>query len=126
MFLIVEEMSRGNIASIFGDLFQLLDRGTDGNSEYSINNDMISHYFERKAISINKIYLPANLHIIGTVNTSDQNVHVMDTAFKRRFDLIYVDVDCKRRKTNQLLNSYEFSFNDGKQFEWNKLLYELE
>lgn len=126
VFLIVEEMSRGNITSIFGDLFQLLDRGTDGNSEYSINNDMISHYFERKAISINKIYLPANLHIIGTVNTSDQNVHVMDTAFKRRFDLIYVDVDPVRdEKTNQLLNSYEFSFNDGKQFEWNKLYMSL-
>ena len=122
IFLIVEEMTRGNIASIFGDLFQLLDRDKFGISEYSINNDLISHYFERKAIDINKIYLPLNLHIIGTINTSDQNVNVMDTAFKRRFDLIYVDVEPVRdRDSNELLNTFVFTFNDGKEFEWNKL-----
>ena len=89
VFLIMEEMSRANIAAVFGDLFQLLDRNKDGNSEYAIDNPLIARYVfagEHKT----KIYLPSNLMIVGTVNTSDQNVYVMDTAFKRRFEWRYV------------------------------------
>ncbi|MCC9893952.1 hypothetical protein HK142_08925, partial [Streptococcus agalactiae] len=79
IFLIVEEMSRGNIASIFGDIFQLLDRDKNGLSEYSVNNDLIIQHFDEKGINIGKkIFLPRNFHIIGTVNTSDQNVNVID------------------------------------------------
>lgn len=125
IFLVVEEMSRGDIASIFGDIFQLLDRDEKGISEYSINNDSISYWLEKSGIELKKIYLPANFHILGTVNTSDQNVNVIDTAFKRRFDFIYVSVDPSIDDgNNEPLNEFVFELKDGNElvkFEWNKL-----
>ena len=124
IFLIVEEMSRGNIASIFGDIFQLLDRDKNGLSEYSINNDLIIQYFNEKGINIGKkIFLPRNFHIIGTVNTSDQNVNVIDTAFKRRFEFVYVDVS-PVSKDGTIMNEYVFTLAN-KEFEWNKLYMSL-
>ena len=124
VFLIVEEMSRGNIASIFGDIFQLLDRDENGVSEYSINNDLIIQYFDEKGINIGKkIFLPRNFHIIGTVNTSDQNVNVIDTAFKRRFEFVYIDVS-PVYKDGINLSEYVFTLED-KEFEWNKLYMSL-
>lgn len=125
IFLIVEEMSRGNITSIFGDIFQLLDRDENGVSEYSINNDLIIQYFDEKGINIGKkIYLPRNFHIIGTVNTSDQNVNVIDTAFKRRFEFLYVDVSPISDENGKFMNGYTFTLTD-KKFEWNKLYMSL-
>lgn len=124
IFLVIEEMSRGDIASIFGDIFQLLDRDANGVSEYSINNDSISYWLKKNKNDITKIYLPANLHILGTVNTSDQNVNVIDTAFKRRFDFIYVSVDPAHNEKGELLNEFTFElYAEGKtlEFEWNKL-----
>lgn len=124
IFLVIEEMSRGDIASIFGDIFQLLDRDANGVSEYSINNDSISYWLKKNKNDIKKIYLPANLHILGTVNTSDQNVNVIDTAFKRRFDFIYVSVDPAHNEKGELLNEFTFElYAEGKtlEFEWNKL-----
>lgn len=95
VYLVIEEMSRGDCAAIFGDVFQLLDRyktGVNmGYSRYFINNKMISK--DIIALPGDTVRLPANLHILGTVNTSDQNVFVMDTAFKRRFDWEYVSPD---------------------------------
>ncbi|MFS5874199.1 hypothetical protein STO36_02310 [Streptococcus agalactiae] len=124
IFLIVEEMSRGNIASIFGDIFQLLDRDKNGLSEYSINNDLIIQHFDEKGINIGKkIFLPRNFHIIGTVNTSDQNVNVIDTAFKRRFEFVYVDVS-PVSKDGTIMNEYVFTLAN-KEFEWNKLYMSL-
>lgn len=95
VFLILEEMSRGNCSAIFGDVFQLLDREKEGPScgfsKYFINNDIISK--DIIAITNSHVKLPPNLNIIGTVNTSDQNVYVMDTAFKRRFEWEYVGTE---------------------------------
>lgn len=112
IFLILEELSRANVAAVFGDIFQLLDRSTDGSSEYSIDNDSILQGIEDIYQSYviegtqderevyqgckdrgKKIFIPSNLFIIGTVNTSDQNVFVMDTAFKRRFEFDYMDAN---------------------------------
>lgn len=112
IFLILEELSRANVAAVFGDIFQLLDRSVDGSSEYSIDNDSILQGIEDIYQSYvvedteddrevyggygdrgNKIFIPNNLFIIGTVNTSDQNVFVMDTAFKRRFEFEYMDAN---------------------------------
>ena len=121
IFLIIEEMSRGDVASIFGDIFQLLDRDENGYSEYSINNDLISHYFYDENIDIgNKIFLPRNFHIIGTVNTSDQNVNVIDTAFKRRFEFVFVNVSPIETDSKTFVNSFVFKLA-SKEFEWNKL-----
>lgn len=91
IYLILEEMSRANVAAVFGDLFQLLDRKKGGASEYSINNTDIAKYvyFDPN----HPVFLPSNMIIIGTVNTSDQNVFVMDTAFKRRFNWKYVSTN---------------------------------
>lgn len=95
VFLVIEEMSRGNVAAIFGDIFQLLDRDDNFESEFSIDNKNILEYLNKCKILTenNKIYLPRNFNILGTVNTSDQNVYVMDTAFKRRFMFEYVNVE---------------------------------
>lgn len=130
IFLVIEEMSRGNIASIFGDVFQLLDRKKDGSSAYSINNSLISDFLNKPIEDggiekyIEKIFLPRNLHIFGTVNTSDQNVNVIDTAFKRRFNFIYSDVEPVKDKEGNFLNSFTFKVGDN-EFEWNKFYMSL-
>lgn len=91
IYLILEEMSRANTAAVFGDLFQLLDRDEDEKSEYSINNKDIAEYVYGDPA--HPVTIPSNLTLYGTVNTSDQNVYVMDTAFKRRFEWKYVSTD---------------------------------
>lgn len=89
-YLIVEEINRGNAPAIFGEVFQLLDRIDDeeseypvGTSEYAITNANIAQivYGDEKR----KVRLPSNFSIIGTMNTSDQNVFTLDTAFQRRW-----------------------------------------
>jgi len=111
IFLVLEEMSRANVAAVFGDLFQLLDRDDAGESEYKIRNDLIAEYV-RKMVGVNfennNIYLPSNLYIYGTVNTSDQNVFVMDNAFKRRFEFEYVGTEPIAEDETHYKNEYEF------------------
>ena len=123
VYLILEEMSRGDIASIFGDIFQLLDRDDTGKSMYGINNKSIYEYLILNgAIKPGyKIVIPKNLHIIGTVNTSDQNVNVIDTAFKRRFDFKYVGVEPIKTDTNDYVNNFSIDFTDNNKYEWAKL-----
>lgn len=106
VYLVLEELSRANVSAVFGDLFQLLDRDT-GKSEYTINNPLIAKEVYQltdediKSGQANtNIYLPNNLYIYGTVNTNDQNVFVMDTAFKRRFDWIYISTKPENEKNN--------------------------
>lgn len=85
--LVIEELNRGSAASIFGDIFQLLDR-KKGVSEYAITNVNIINYLKEKFEGIytfDNIKLPGNLSIFATMNTSDQNVFTLDTAFKRRW-----------------------------------------
>ena len=100
VYLIIEEINRGNSAAIFGDLFQLLDRLKEnngqficGDSEYPINNVFIEDYLAKKNVTYkgNKIYIPHNLTILATMNTSDQNIFPLDTAFKRSC-LLYTSI----------------------------------
>ena len=95
IYLIIEEINRGNAAAIFGDTFQLLDRLKEdkngrvvGDSEYPISNTFIEDYFEENSVPYTKgqIFIPHNLTLLATMNTSDQNVYPLDTAFKRRWD----------------------------------------
>ena len=94
VYLIIEEINRGNAAAIFGDTFQLLDR-KNGDSEYPINNEFIESYLRENLENIEnlpsnynleRIMIPHNLTIFATMNTSDQNVFPLDTAFKRRWN----------------------------------------
>lgn len=91
--LIIEEINRGNASAIFGDIFQLLDRDKNGNSKYEINNETLIDYLNSDKeynFSLEKIVIPSNLWLIGTMNTSDQNVFTLDTAFKRRWKMEYI------------------------------------
>ena len=89
VYLVVEELNRGNAPAIFGDIFQLLDRNDNGISEYAITNINIRDYLNKELNSnFDKIKIPGNLYIYATMNTSDQNVYTLDTAFKRRWQFV--------------------------------------
>jgi len=111
-FLIIEEINRGNCAQIFGDLFQCLDRDDNGFSKYEITCDKdlaiyLKSQFEKspnleavanykafiKTDDFDKILLPNNLYILATMNTSDQSLFPMDSAFKRRWDWEFVPIN---------------------------------
>lgn len=84
-FLVIEEINRGNAPAIFGDIFQLLDRDEKGSSEYAITNaDIATVVYENEN---HKVKIPSNLTILCTMNTSDQNVFTLDTAFQRRWNM---------------------------------------
>lgn len=141
-FLIIEEINRGNCAQIFGDLFQLLDRNEYGFSDYPIVADKdMQKYLEKEfegweitnKDEINQLYgeanmvnlimkgerlvLPSNLYIWATMNTSDQSLFPIDSAFKRRWDWKYVPIrEGRDKETNAKLNWY---INTGdKQYNW--------
>lgn len=91
--LIIEELNRGNAPAIFGEIFQLLDRNDDGTSKYAIYNREISkdlYDTEQQERPNEPIKLPPNLTIVATMNTSDQNVFTMDTAFQRRWQMKHI------------------------------------
>ena len=141
-YLIIEEINRGNCAQIFGDLFQLLDRNEYGFSDYPIvadkdmqkylekefegweitNKDKINQlYGETNMVSLimkgERLVLPSNLYIWATMNTSDQSLFPIDSAFKRRWDWKYVPIrEGRDKETNAPLNWY---INTGdKQYDW--------
>lgn len=117
VYLVLEELSRANVAAVFGDLFQLLDRN-EGKSEYTITNALIAKYIY-KDNKYTKIYIPKNLMILGTVNTNDQNVFIMDTAFKRRFEWEYVSTKpVSDDKTHLILNNPKIKIGDNIQINW--------
>ena len=126
-FLIIEEINRGNCAQIFGDLFQLLDRGNDGYSEYAIkaDKDLQKHLckaFEDVEIADypnvktgKELLLPGNLYIRATMNTSDQSLFPIDSAFKRRWDWKYAPITKGNDNGTELNWMIEV---DGNQYDW--------
>lgn len=96
--LVVEEINRANVAAVFGDVFQLLDRDGDNISEYPIatTNDMRTYLAEQLGVdesAVETIKIPDNMFIWATMNSADQGVFPMDTAFKRRWDFTYLGID---------------------------------
>lgn len=116
VYLIIEEINRGNCAQIFGDLFQLLDRKKNGESEYPIVPDSeLSRYLEKKGVKpYTELRLPANLHIYATMNTSDQSLFPMDSAFKRRWAMEYVPIDYENEKAK----TFTITLDNGKTYRW--------
>lgn len=130
--LIVEEINRGNAPAIFGDIFQLLDR-KNGVSEYGIKNVQVTDYlndynFGKDGADLyyhfDEIKIPGNLYIYATMNTSDQNVYTLDTAFTRRWDKVKIpnnfvkkdDKDYFKKRyvpgTNVLWKTFADAIND--------------
>ena len=134
IYLVIEEINRGNCAQIFGDLFQLLDRGDEGFSEYPIvaDKDLQKHLAkafvdmpylnapaiggmtaEEVAVKIRKgeiLLLPKNLYIWATMNTSDQSLFPIDSAFKRRWNWCYVPISDQKK-------GYKIAVN-GNYYDW--------
>lgn len=105
--LVVEEINRANMAAVFGDIFQLLDRDDKNVSEYAIyaSEDMKKYLAKElggSAENYNEIKLPDNMFIWATMNSADQGVFPMDTAFKRRWDFTYLGVNANE---NQITNA---------------------
>ena len=137
-FLIIEEINRGNCAQIFGDLFQLLDRNDEtGLSDYPISPDEDIQKFlltdkkfgfaaltdEQKAAIPKEVLagelmiLPKNLHIWATMNTSDQSLFPIDSAFKRRWDWQYMPISDGKKGWKIVAN--------GKQYDWWQFLQKM-
>ena len=96
--LVIEEINRANVAAVFGDVFQLLDRGDDEVSEYPIQaSEDIKKYLAGELggnpDDYAEIRIPDNMFIWATMNSADQGVFPMDTAFKRRWDFTYLGID---------------------------------
>jgi 5-methylcytosine-specific restriction enzyme B len=85
--IIIEEINRANAAAVFGDMFQLLDRNSNGEGEYSISlQEEVKDYLKEEGLTVEKLKIPSNFYIWATMNSADQGVVPLDSAFKRRFD----------------------------------------
>ena len=128
-YLVIEEINRGNCAEIFGEIFQLLDR----TSNYTVSpTKELKEYLENEAFKdkvhsgiINGLKLPPNLSILATMNTSDQSLFPMDSAFKRRWDweyipICYTPIDDFKKKNVSF--DYEIDIEDGEKYSWIKFI----
>ena len=92
-FLVIEEINRGNAPAIFGDIFQLLDRNDDGSGKYHISNYDMAKVVFGDSHEDEVIRIPENLMLLATMDTSDQNVFTLDTAFQRRWEMHLIKND---------------------------------
>lgn len=129
VYLIIEEINRGNCAQIFGDLFQLLDRDTNGKSEYTIKADADLKSFleeglgeDNPGIKDGELCLPSNLYIYATMNTSDQSLFPIDSAFKRRWDWEYEPIKYKNTDWKIAIDGTEYSWTSFQRIVNEKIL----
>lgn len=116
--LIIEEINRAmNPAAVFGDMFQLLDRDMFGKGEYAIScSEEMRRYLDKEGLSkLSKLYLPPNFYIWATMNSADQGVHPLDSAFQRRWNPEYIDIN----DNEELIINYDVHINGYGQCKWN-------
>lgn len=125
--LLIDELNRGECAAIFGDIFQLLDRDEAGTSEYGITiKPELRKYFVDREINFDiknngKLYLPSNLSLVATMNTSDQSLYPIDAAFKRRWDWIACPINFDELKA--AYPNQEIFMSDGhEKWSWESLI----
>jgi 5-methylcytosine-specific restriction endonuclease McrBC GTP-binding regulatory subunit McrB len=113
--LVIEELNRANPAAVFGDVFQLLDRENNGESRYriSISEDIKDYLFEEN-LKIDTLKIPGNMYIWATMNSADQGVYHMDSAFKRRWTPEYIGIN----ENSEGIESIKIILN-GKECFWN-------
>ena len=123
--LIIEEINRANVAAVFGEIFQLLDRNDDNVSEYPIQTSEDIRNYLAKELGGNpsdyaQIRIPDNMFIWATMNSADQGVFPMDTAFKRRWDFTYLGIDDNDSDIQGKVVKIKIG-NTEKDIEWNSL-----
>ena len=123
--LLIEEINRANVAAVFGDVFQLLDRDEHGVSEYPIQtSEDVKKYLNEELGELSgdfsTLRIPDNMFIWATMNSADQGVFPMDTAFKRRWEFQYIGIN----ENDSDLNEKYVTFGSSeyrKRVEWNSL-----
>lgn len=143
--LLIEEINRANTAAVFGDFFQLLDRNIKGESEYPIStseevrmylnmefsdvdDEEIRTYIDSKiGNDYERLILPSNLYIWATMNSADQGVMPMDTAFKRRWDFEYIGIDevLEDKEIAKKFEDYKFRITKDRIAKWNDFRVEV-
>ncbi|KEZ23238.1 AAA family ATPase [Ureaplasma diversum] len=128
--LIIEEINRANVPAVFGDVFQLLDRNSVGESQYHIqtSEDMRNYLQKELGGSIDDystIKIPNNMYIWATMNNADQNVMPMDTAFKRRWDFHYLGINDAAYQNKDDFKKYKFKINSSEVVLWDDFRKEL-
>lgn len=122
--LIVEEINRAKVAAVFGDMFQLLDRTDEGDSVYEIQaSEDVRRYLARELGGTKENYtsikIPNNMYIWATMNSADQGVFPMDTAFKRRWEFTYIGINENDDKIS--IDKLPVKNSEGNEIEWNIL-----
>lgn len=138
--LLVEEINRANVAAVFGDVFQLLDRDSNGESEYSIATSKELQEFLKKEFNefeldkrikeklggdFSRLYLPNNLYIWASMNSADQGVMPMDTAFRRRWEFRYIGINDMADLNKSDFDRYKFKINNVELVNWDLFRREL-
>ena len=133
--LLIEEINRANVAAVFGDIFQLLDRDEVGESEYFIATSKELQEYLRKVFEgvelsekvknnlkndFSRLYLPNNLYIWATMNSADQGVMPMDTAFRRRWEFKYLGIDEAADINKEDFDKYKFKINPTEVVKWDE------